>query len=112
MSQRKELERMIGLLNEKVFSYPQSLTLDIKPRKDLGGVLAFLVLKDEQSVAWVPPVTVCWGGGSDADSACEIILKKFKAGSDLVMKYFPFTAGSAAELELKLAVFGKEGRPA
>lgn len=114
MNAEEELERMIEFLNEKVFEYPERLELRLQERPDIGGVLAFMVLIqdgyvniDRKTVVMpIPPITLCWGGGRTADLACETVIRKFAVGSDLIRKYLPFTAGSAAELELKLAVEG------
>ena len=121
---KSELERMVALLNEKVFGWPDGLCrlkLKLYDRPDLDGILAFIVLtyKCETAVRNtvmmpiprntvmmpIPPVTICWGGGADADAACEIALKKFENGSDLISKYLPFTAGSLAELKMKAAAY-------
>ena len=118
----EELENMVKLLNEKAFKEPgdSKLELRMQDRPDLGGVLAFIVLARDGHVdigrktvvTPVPPITLCWGGGRTADLACETVVRKFAAGSDLIREYLPFTAGSAAELEMKFAAFGGEGRPA
>ena len=105
MNTEEELEGIVGFLNEKIFRYPQRLRLEIKNRPDLGGVLAFMVLSEEPVVVPVPPITICWCGGEDVRSACEIMLRKFSAGSDLLRKYLPFTAGSLEELKLKATAY-------
>jgi len=106
MNARKELELMVKLINETVFEHPQKLELKIERRRDLGGILAFLNLTTKTLQIPVLPTTICWGGAGDATSACGVIIKKFAEGSDLIRRYIPFTAGSAAELKMKLAVFG------
>jgi len=116
MMSLEELENMIKLLNEKTFKNPgdSKLELRLHERPDLDGVLAFMVLvqdghvnNDRKTVVMpIPPITLCWGGGHTADLACETVIRKFAAGSDLIRKYLPFTAGSVAELELKLAAAG------
>ena len=116
MSSEEELENMIKLLNEKTFKNPgdSKLELRLQERPDLDGVLAFIVLVqdghvniDRKTVVMpIPPITLCWGGGRTVDLACETVIRKFAVGSDLIRKYLPFTAGSAAELELKFAVEG------
>lgn len=116
MSSEEELENMIKLLNEKTFKKPgdSKLELRMQERPDLDGVLAFIVLVqdgqvniDRKTVVMpIPPITLCWGGGRTANLACETVIRKFAIGSDLIRKYLPFTAGSAAELKLKLAVEG------
>ena len=110
-----ELERMIALLNEKAFGRPDEsrrLKLKLRDRPELGGVLAFIVLAyncetvvRNTVVMPIPPVTLCWGGGTTADSACETVIRKFAAGSDLIGEYLPFTAGSFAELKMKAAAY-------
>ena len=116
MNAVEELRRMVELLNEKAFGEPGGFKLELRlqERPDLGGVLAFIVLVQDGHVnidrktvfTPIPPITLCWGGGTTADSACETVIRKFAVGSDLIRKYLPFTAGSAAELEIKLAVEG------
>lgn len=115
-SSEEELKNMISLLNEKTFKEPgdSKLELRLQERPDLDGVLAFIVLVqnghvniDRKTVYMpIPPITLCWGRGRTADLACETIIRKFAVGSDLIRKYLPFTAGSAAELKLKLVVEG------
>ena len=110
-----ELERMVALLNEKVFGWPDEsrrLKLKLHDRPDLGGVLAFIVLTyncetvvRNTVVMPIPPVTLCWGGGHTAAQACETAIRKFAAGSDLIREYLPFTAGSFAELKMKAAAY-------
>lgn len=116
MNAVEELRRMVELLNEKAFREPGAsrLELRLQERPDLDGVMAFIVLVqdghvdiDRKTVFMpIPPITLCWGGGTTADSACETAIRKFAAGSDLIRECLPFTAGSLAELELKLAVEG------
>lgn len=118
-SSEEELKNMISLLNEKTFKEPGDfkLELQLQERPDLDGVLAFIVLVQnghvniDRKTAYmpIPPITLCWGGGQTADLACETVIRKFAVGSDLIRKHLPFTAGSAAELEIKLAAFGEEG---
>jgi len=110
---KKELEGMVALYNEKAFDPQEELRLKVSPRPDLGGVLVFLVVCQKKGafigrdtvVMPIPPVTICWGGGADADAACEIALKKLEEGSDLIGRYLPFTAGSLAELEMKAVAY-------
>lgn len=115
MSSEEELENMISLLNEKTFKEPGDSRLELRlhERPDLNGVLAFIVLVqdghvniDRKSVVMpIPPITLCWGGGTTADSACETVIRKFAVSSDLIRKYLPFTAGSFAELKIKAAAY-------
>lgn len=115
MSSEEELENMISLLNEKTFKEPgdSRLELQLHERPDLNGVLAFIVLVqdghvniDRKSVAMpIPPITLCWGGGTTADSACKAVIKKFSASSDILRRFLPFTAGSLDELKVKAAAY-------
>ena len=113
MSSEEELENMISLLNEKTFKEPGGFKLELRlqERPDLDGVLAFIVLVqdghiDRKTVVMpIPRITLCWGGGHTADLACETVIRKFAAGSDLIRKYLPFTAGSFAELKIKAAAY-------
>lgn len=109
----KELRQMVGLLNEKALGRPVGSRLELRLQKrfDIGGVLAFIVLVQDGRVDLgrktvvvpVPPVTLCWGGGRTADLACKAVIEKFSAGSDMLRRYVPFTAGSLEELKLKAA---------
>lgn len=115
MNAEEELRRMIGFLNEKAFEEPgdSKLELRVQRRPDLGGVLVFMVLVQsghvdigrKTVVMPVPPITLCWGAGNTAESACETALRKFTAGGDLTRKFLPFTAGSLDELKLKAAAY-------
>ena len=114
-SSEEELKNMISLLNEKTFKEPgdSKLELRLQERPDLNGVLAFIVLVqnghvniDRKTVFMpIPPITLCWGGGTTADLACETAIRKFAAGSGLIREYLPFTAGSLAELKMKAAAY-------
>lgn len=118
MSSEEELKSMIKLLNEKAFSESGAsrLELQMQDRPDLGGVFAFMVLVQDRHVNIdrktvvmpIPPITLCWGGGTTVDLACETVIRKFAVGSDLIRTYLPVMAGSVVELEIKLAVFGEE----
>ena len=115
MSSEEELENMISLLNEKTFGEPgaSQLELRLQERPDIDGVLAFIVLVqdghvniDRKTIIMpIPPITLCWGGGHTADLACKAVIEKFAAGSDMLRKFLPFTAGSLEELKVKAAAY-------
>ena len=115
MSTEEELRYMVELLNEKAFGESESshLELRIQDRPDLDGVLAFIVLVqdmytniDQSTVIMsIPPITLCWGGGHTVDLACRVVIEKFSAGSDILHRLLPFTAGSLDELKVKAAVY-------
>lgn len=115
VSTEEELRSMVELLNEKAFGESGSsrLELQMHDRSDLDGVLAFIVLVQEEHVdidqktivMHIPPITLCWGGGHTADLACQVVIEKFSAGSDILHRYLPFTAGSLDELKIKAVAY-------
>ena len=115
MNAEEELRLMIGLFNEKAFgeSGTSRLELRMHDRPDLDGVLAFIVLVqdwcvdiDQKTIVMsIPPITLCWGGGHTADLACQVVIKKFSAGNNMLRRFLPFTAGSLDELKVKAVAY-------
>lgn len=114
VSTEEELRHMVELLNEKAFGESDSSRLELRmhDRPDLDGVLAFIVLVhdgyvdiDRKMVVIPPPITLCWGGGYTADLACQVVIEKFSAGSDILRRFLPFTAGSLDELKIKAVAY-------
>ena len=115
MNTEEELRHMVGLLNEKAFGEPGASRLELRmhDRPDLDGVLAFIVLVqdgyvdiDQKTIVMpIPPITLCWGGGHTADLACQVVIEKFSAGSDILRRFLPFTAGSLDELKVKAVAY-------
>lgn len=115
VSTEEELRHMVELLNEKAFGESDSSRLELRmhDRPDLDGVLVFIVLVqdgyvdiDQKTIVMpIPPITLCWGGGHTADLACQVVIEKFSAGSDILRGFLPFTAGSLDELKVKVAAY-------
>ena len=102
-SAKDELEGMVALYNEAGLGPDRELVVDLNILSRQNGAIVHVILRIE---GWKKPPILSWGYGADKDAAYAMALEMFKAGSDTMRKYLPFTAGSAAELELKLAVEG------
>ena len=108
MNAKAELERMVALYNEAGLRPDRELVVYLNILSRQNGAIVHVILRIE---GWKKSPILSWGYGVDEDVACAMALKRFKAGSDTMRKYLPFEAGSLEELKLKLAAFGREGRP-